>query len=279
MITSLEDITLELKTTLADHARHIRRHIIEMTSAAGSGHPGPSFSPTEILSALYFSEMRYRPDEPDWLERDRFILSKGHGAPVLYGALHEAGFFSREVLLSLRKPGSLLQGHPHVKTPGVDATTGSLGIGLSQAVGQALGAKIAGLPNRVYAVVGDGECDEGQIWEAALAAPQFNLDNLAVFIDHNKYQYDGPVCEVMALAPLVDKWRDFGWRVEEIDGHDYDQILGFLLRSRQYTDKPSLAVANTIKGFGVSFMAGTQEFHARSLNAEEAARALEELKD
>lgn len=279
MITSLEGITLDLKAALAEHARHIRRHIIEMTSAAGSGHPGPSFSPTEILSALYFSEMRYRSDEPDWLERDRFILSKGHGAPVLYGALHEAGFFNREVLLSLRKPGSLLQGHPHVKAPGVDATTGSLGIGLSQAVGQALGAKIAGLPNRVYAVVGDGECDEGQIWEAALAAPQFKLDNLAVFIDHNKYQYDGPVCEVMALAPLADKWRDFGWRVEEIDGHNYDQILGFLLRARQCTGKPSLAVANTIKGFGVSFMAGTQEFHARSLNAEETARALQELTD
>jgi len=279
MITSLNDITQELKNTLTIRARHIRRHIIDMTTAAGSGHPGPSFSPTEILAALYFSEMRYRSDEPDWLERDRFILSKGHAAPVLYGALHEAGFFAREVILSLRKPGSLLQGHPHVKAPGVDATTGSLGIGLSQAVGQAMGAKIAGLPNRVYAVVGDGECDEGQIWEAALAAPQFKLNNLTVFIDHNKYQYDGPVCEVMALAPLADKWRDFGWRVEEINGHDYDEILGFLLRSRQCPDKPSLAVANTIKGYGVSFMAGTQEFHARSLNADESSRALEELKD
>ncbi len=279
MINTLEELTPSLQTTLAAHARHMRRHIIEMTSAAGSGHPGPSFSPIEILTALYFSEMRIRPNEPQWLERDRFILSKGHAAPVLYAALHEAGYFDREMMLSLRQLGSLLQGHPHVKTPGVDATTGSLGIGLSQAVGQALGAKVANLPNRVFAVIGDGECDEGQIWEAALAAPHFALNNLAVFIDHNKYQFDGPVCEVMGLEPLADKWRAFGWRVEEINGHDFNDVLGFLIRSRQSLDKPSLAVAHTQKGYGVSFMTGSQEYHSRALNADESARALAELVD
>lgn len=279
MINNLAEITPALKSSLTDHARHMRRHIIDMTSAAGSGHPGPSFSPVEILSALYFSEMRIRPNEPEWLERDRFVLSKGHAAPVLYSALHEAGYFNREVMLSLRQPGSLLQGHPHVKTPGVDATTGSLGIGLSQALGQAFGAKIANLPNRVFAVVGDGECDEGQIWEAALAAPQFQLNNLAVFIDNNKYQFDGAICDVMGLEPLADKWRAFGWRVEEIDGHNFDDILAFLYRSRQAIDQPSMAIGHTIKGYGVSFMADTQEFHARALNAEESARALAELQD
>lgn len=262
---------------LAWHARNIRRHIIRMTSAAGSGHPGPSFSPVEIVAALYFAEMRIDPRQPNWPERDRFVLSKGHAAPVLYAALHEASYFSEEVMLSLRKVGSPLQGHPHVKTPGVDATTGSLGLGLSQAVGMALGIRLHQGGARVFAVIGDGECDEGQIWEAALAAAHFKLGNLAVFIDHNGYQFDGKVAEVMGLEPLAAKWHAFGWRVEEIDGHDFGQILGFLERSRLSTDQPSLAVARTVKGYGVSFMSGSQEYHARSLTAEETARALEEL--
>jgi transketolase len=180
-------------------------------------------------------------------------------------------------MLTLRQVGSPLQGHPHVKTPGVDATTGSLGLGLSQAVGMAMGARMAALPTRVYALIGDGECDEGQIWEAALAAAHFGLGNLAVFIDHNRYQFDGPVCDVMALEPLADKWRAFGWHVDEINGHDFAEILGFLSRARAVSDQPSLAVAHTIKGYGVSFMAGSQEYHARSLTADEAARALAEL--
>ncbi len=264
---------------LTERARCMRRHIIRMTSAAGSGHPGPSFSPVEILAALYFSEMRIDPSQPDWPERDRFVLSKGHAAPVLYAALHEAGFYSEEVMLSLRKIGSLLQGHPHVKTPGVDATTGSLGLGLSQAVGMALGAQIQHSNIRVYAVIGDGECDEGQIWEAALAAAHFKLGNLTVFIDHNGYQFDGRVSDVMGLAPLAKKWKAFGWRVEEIVGHNFQDILEFLKRSRNSNDQPSLAVAKTVKGYGVSFMAGSQEYHARSLTEEESERALVELSD
>ena len=266
-----------VEQSLAAHARNMRRHIIRMTSAAGSGHPGPSFSPVEILAALYFQTMRIDPRQPGWPERDRFVLSKGHAAPVLYAALHEAGYFSEEVMLSLRKVGSPLQGHPHVKAPGVDATTGSLGLGLSQAVGMALGFRLHHGGGRVFAVIGDGECDEGQIWEAALAAPHFKLGNLAVFIDHNGYQFDGKVSEVMGLEPLAAKWQAFGWRVEEIDGHDFGQILGFLERSRLSLEQPSLAVARTVKGYGVSFMAGSQEYHARSLTSEETARALEEL--
>ena len=266
-----------LPSELAEHARRMRQHIIRMTSAAGSGHPGPSFSPVEILSALYFSEMSLDASRPHWPERDRFVLSKGHAAPVLYAALYEAGYFPEEVMLSLRKIDSLLQGHPNVKTPGVDATTGSLGIGLSQAVGMALGAKMQKSPVRVYSVIGDGECDEGQIWEAGLAAAHFKLGNLAVFIDHNGYQYDGPVHQVMNLEPLADKWRAFGWRTEQIDGHNFSEICGFLERSRQSHDQPSMAVATTVKGYGVSFMAGSQEYHARALTGEEARRALSEL--
>ncbi|HMD89714.1 MAG TPA: transketolase, partial [Anaerolineaceae bacterium] len=232
MVIHASQIDLAKIEFLTDRARCIRRHIIKMTSAAGSGHPGPSFSPVEFLSALYFSEMHIDPANPTWPERDRFVLSKGHAAPVLYAALHEASYFSEEVMLSLRQVGSPLQGHPNIKTPGVDATTGSLGIGLSQAVGMALGARMHRTGNRVYVVIGDGECDEGQIWEAGLAAAHFHLGNLVVFLDHNGYQYDGPVCEVMGLEPLSDKWRAFGWRVEEIDGHSFEEILGFLERSR-----------------------------------------------
>jgi len=267
----------EIQVNLENHARHIRQNIIRMTSTAGSGHPGPSFSPVEMLTTLYFSEMKINPVCPDWPERDRFVLSKGHAAPVLYATLYEAGYFTEEVMLSLRKIGSLLQGHPNIKTPGVDATTGSLGIGLSQAVGMALGAKMKNSSIRAYAVIGDGECDEGQIWEAALAASHFHLGNLSVFIDHNGYQYDGPVCEVMNLEPLADKWRAFGWRVEEINGHNLEEILAFLRRSRQSADQPSIAVARTIKGYGVSFMAGSQEYHARSLTVNETQLALAEL--
>lgn len=277
MMQSATLIDSKLLDRLAQRAKCMRRHIIHMTSAAGSGHPGPSFSPVEILATLYFSEMRLDPKQPSFPDRDRFVLSKGHAAPVLYAALREAGYFTEETMLTLRQIGSLLQGHPHVKTPGVDATTGSLGIGFSQAVGMALGARMHHSQVRAYALLGDGECDEGQIWEAALAAAHFKLGNLAVFIDHNGYQYDGPVSEVMGLAPLAEKWRAFGWRVEEIDGHNFEEILGFLERARASTNQPSLAVAKTIKGYGVSFMAGTQEYHARSLNSEEAARALDEL--
>lgn len=266
-----------LHAELVECARRMRKHIIRMTDAAGSGHPGPAFSIVDIVATLYFSEMRVDPQNPNQLDRDRFVLSKGHSAPGLYAALHEAGYFSEETMLTLRQPGSPLQGHPDAKMDGVDATSGSLGTGFSQALGMALGAKMRGSSSRVYALLGDGECDEGQIWEAALAAPHFKLNNLAVFIDANDDQFEGPVSKVMNLEPLADKWFTFGWRVEEINGHDFYEILGFLERSRQCKDKPSIAVAHTKKGYGVSFMSGNHAYHARALNPNESQAALAEL--
>lgn len=274
--TTTQEPAATPRAELAERARRIRKHVIRMTTAAGSGHPAPSFSAADILAVVFFAEMRIDPARPDWPDRDRFVLSKGHAAPALYAALREAGFISDETMMSLRQLGSPLQGHPHMEMVGVDATTGSLGIGLSQAVGMALGAKMRGSPSRVYAMIGDGECQEGQIWEAALAAAHFGLDNLIAFVDHNHYQVDGPVSEVMGLEPLADKWVAFGWRVEEIDGHDYGEILGFLERSRGDYDQPSLAVAHTVKGYGVSFMKGNK-YHARPLSPEEAELALAEL--
>lgn len=264
---------------LSGAARRIRRNVIRMVGTAGSGHPAPSLSSADILAVLFALEMSIDPQRPDWEERDRFVLSKGHAAPALYGALHEAGFFSDEMLLTLRQIDSPLQGHPCSLTAGVDATTGSLGLGLSQAVGMALGARMRGSPSRVYALVGDGENDEGQIWEAALSAAHFGLGNLVVFVDRNHYQVDGPVCQVMGLEPLADKWRAFGWRVEEINGHDVGEIADFLRRSRGSVDSPSVAIAETVKGRGVSFMEGNNKYHACSLTADEMQQALAELED
>lgn len=269
--------TNALHAELVEQARRMRKHIIRMTDAAGSGHPGPAFSIADIVATLYFSEMQVEPKNPNWLDRDRFVLSKGHSAPGLYAALYEAGFFSEETMLSLRQPGSPLQGHPDAKMDGVDATSGSLGTGFSQALGMALGAKMRGSSSRVYTLLGDGECDEGQIWEAALAAPHFKLDNLVAFIDANNDQFEGPVRKVMNLEPLADKWFTFGWRVEEINGHDFYDILGFLERSRQCKNQPSIAIARTKKGYGVSFMSGNHAYHARALNADESKAALAEL--
>ncbi len=258
-------------------AKRIRTDIIRMISSAGSGHPGPAFSIVEIITTLYFREMRYRPDAPNWVDRDRFVLSKGHAAPALYAALYEKGFFSEEDMLQLRKIGSPLQGHPDAKMVGVEATSGSLGTGLSQAVGMALGAKRLGSEIRVYAIIGDGECDEGQIWEAALSAAHFKLDNLYVFLDYNHDQYEGSTEKVMGLEPLKEKWDSFGWQTWEIDGHDFQQIFDFLEQSKSQTGAPKIAIAETLKGYGVSFMAGKHEYHARALTDEETQRALSEL--
>jgi transketolase len=263
---------------LAEAAKCMRVNIIRMTHRARSGHPGPSLSIVDILAVLYLAEMRIDLENPAWSERDRIVLSKGHAAPGLYAAMQEVGLISEEQLFSLREIGSPLQGHPSSLMPGVDASTGSLGTGLSIAVGIALGLRMRSSNARVYAIVGDGECDEGQIWEAALAAAHFALGNLVAFVDRNRYQVDGPTCEVMTLDPLADKWRAFGWRVREIDGHDYQEILSFLKWSRENKDQPSMAVAETVKGCGVSFMEGNNTYHARPPNDEEAARALAELK-
>jgi transketolase len=269
----------ELLLQLREHASRMRIHVIRMTTQAGSGHVTSAFSAADIVATLYFAGMHYDPKNIEDPDRDRFILSKGHAAPVLYAALHEAGVFDEATMMSLRQPGSPLQGHPWVRTPGVDATSGSLGIGLSQAVGRAIGARMRGRPSRIYAMISDGECDEGQTWEAALAAAHFQLGNLCVFLDRNNAQVDGPTDRVMNLEPLADKWRAFGWRVEEINGHDFSEILGYLDRSREHQGRPSIAIARTRKGRGVSFVEeGDRYRHASVLDPEAAERAIAELR-
>ncbi len=262
---------------LIEITRKMRVDIINMTTQAGSGHPGPAFSIVEILAALYFHEMKIDPKRSKWMKRDRIVLSKGHAAPALYAALYERGFFSEETLLNLRKMDYPLQGHPSAKTVGVDATSGSLGTGLSQAVGMALGARMHQMPVRVYCIIGDGECDEGQIWEAALSAAHFKINNLIVFLDKNNDQFEGRTCQVLNLEPLKDKWEAFGWRVREINGHKFEDIINFLDESHSIVNQPSIAIANTYKGYGVSFMQGNHDYHARALNPDEVISALHEL--
>jgi transketolase len=265
--------------SLARRARNLRIHIVRMTTAAGSGHVTSAFSAAEIVAALYFRELRYDPANMSAPDRDRFVLSKGHASPVLYAALHEAGVVDEATMMHLRKIGFPLQGHPFGRVPGVDATTGSLGIGLSQALGRAIGARMKGRPSRAYVLMSDGECDEGQVWEAALAAAHFKVDNLCVFIDRNNAQVDGTTDQVMGLEPLAGKWRSFGWNVREIDGHNFDEICSFLDLARSEKRRPSIAIARTIKGRGVSFVENNSQYrHASILQPEDAARALEELR-
>ncbi|MDD2192744.1 MAG: transketolase [Bacteroidales bacterium] len=263
---------------LQQRARAIRRHIITMLGEAGSGHPGGSLSAADIVSVLYFDTMKLDPEQPAWPERDRFVLSKGHAAPVLYAALAEKGFFPQEELLTLRKLGSRLQGHPDMKKlPGVEMSTGSLGQGLSAAVGMALGLRLDGGRQRVYALLGDGEVQEGQIWEAAMAAGHYKLDNLTAFLDYNNLQIDGPCDVVMNVAPLNDKWRSFGWHVLEIDGHDLAQILQALTEAQATKGKPTMIIAKTTKGKGVSFMENQVGWHGNAPKPEQVEQALQEL--
>jgi transketolase len=248
-------------------------------ATATSGHPGGTLSVMDILQTLFFAEMRHRPSEPHWPERDRVVLSKGHAVPALYTVLAHAGYFSRDMLPSLRRLGSPLQGHPaNFLLPGIEASTGSLGQGLSMAIGMALASKLEGDKFRVYAIIGDGESEEGQIWEAAMAAPKFELDNLCVILDHNKGQIDGPVAEVMNIEPIADKWRAFNWNVVSIDGHDYEQIGGALDQARATKCKPTFIVAETIKGKGVSFMEGKISWHGMAPSKEQLAQAVAELR-
>lgn len=264
---------------LAQHAKAIRRMVVEMLAAAKSGHPGGSLSAADIVSSLYFAEMRIDAQNPNWPDRDRFVLSKGHAAPVLYAALAEKGIIPKEELNSLRKLGSRLQGHPDMKkTPGVDMSTGSLAQGLSAAVGMALAGKLDKKDYRVYALIGDGECEEGMVWEAAMAAAHYRLDNLAVFLDHNGLQIDGPIAEVMSPEPFDEKWRAFGWHVLSIDGHDFTAILAALAEAKETKGKPTLILANTVKGKGVSFMENQVGWHGSAPSMEQAAQALAELK-
>ncbi len=267
------------KRRLEAIACRVRMGVIEGTHAAKSGHPGGSLSAADLMTYLYFCEMDIRPEEPDWSERDRFVLSKGHAAPVLYSALAERGYFPREDLLTLRHIGSHLQGHPALgKTPGVDMSTGSLGQGVSAAVGMALGGKLGHRDFRVYTLLGDGELAEGQVWEAMMSAAHYKLDNLVVIVDYNGLQIDGRVTDVMNPQPLDEKFRAFGLFTQTIDGHDFDEIEGALDRAKLERGRPSAIIMNTVKGRGVSFMEDQAGWHGKGPNDEEYERAMGELR-
>jgi transketolase len=264
---------------LKEIARQMRLDILEMTTKAGSGHPSSSFSATEVVTALYFGGvLRYRAEEPNWPERDRFIMSKGHAAPLLYAALARAGYIPREMIWTLREVDSPVQGHPIQNLlPGVEATTGSLGQGLSVGVGHVLGGRLNQLDYRVYVLLGDGECEAGQIWEAAMAAAHYKADNLVAILDYNKFQETGPISREMGLEPLVQKWQSFGWHVEEADGHNVADLLARFDAVRQVKGQPSIIIAHTVKGKGVSFVEADFTFHGRALTQEQAVLAREEL--
>ncbi len=263
---------------LEEIARSCRVDIIRMLTEAGSGHPGGSLSAIDIIVALFFHKMRHDPARPDDPERDRFVLSKGHGVPALYAALAHAGYFPKEELLSLRKLGSPLQGHPdRLRFPLMEASTGSLGQGLSIAQGLALASKLDGNKYRVYCVTGDGESQAGQIWEVAMSAPKFALDTLCVICDYNKVQLDGPTWDIMDLEPLATKWRAFNWNVIEIDGHRFEEILPALDEAEATKGQPTVIVAHTIKGKGVSFMEGTADWHGKAPSREQAEEAIAEI--
>ena len=259
-------------------AKKLRRHIISMIGRAGSGHPGGSLSAVEIVTTLYFKVLRHKPQDPWWVDRDRFILSKGHAAPVLYAALAESGYFPVDELVTLRQLDSRLQGHTdRVTTPGVEMSAGALGQGLSFAIGVALAGRLNSQDYRVYVLLGDGECDEGQIWEAAMAAAHFKLDNLVAIVDNNGQQIDGWNRDVMNLDPFNKKWQAFGWHVIEVDGHDLARLITAFDRAKLVKGKPTDIIAHTIKGKGVSFMENNPDFHGKAPNAEEVKIALKEL--
>ncbi len=262
---------------LSAMARRIRIDVLKMTHLAGSGHPGGSFSMTELLVTLYEKFLNVDPANPDDPDRDRFILSKGHCCPGHYALLSDLGFFEREELWNLRRIDALLQGHSDMKVPGVDMSTGSLGQGLSFANGLAMAAKLDGKDFHTWCMMGDGEQQEGQVWEAAMTAAHLKLDNLTAIIDYNKIQIDGFVNDVKGLEPLADKYRSFGWHVIEIDGHDITAIEQAFQQALATEGKPTVIVAHTVKGKGVSFMENQAEFHGRALSKEEMAQALSEL--
>lgn len=267
------------KAELQRKAIQIKLDILEEVFSASSGHPGGSMSIAEILSYLYFEEMRVDPKNPKWEDRDRFVLSKGHTAPGLYATLAERGFFPKEDLKTFRNINSYLQGHPDMKgVPGVDMSTGSLGLGISAACGMALSAKHYNKDYRVYTVLGDGELGEGQVWEAAMFAAHYKLDNLCAFIDFNGLQIDGKITDVMNSTPIDEKFRAFNWNVIVIDGHDFDQIEKAVNDAKATKGKPTMIVANCIKGKGVSFMENQAGWHGKAPNAEQYEQAVAELK-
>ncbi len=263
---------------LKEQARRLRVKIVKMLAESGSGHTGGSLSAADMVTALYFYKMRHRADEPKWPDRDRFILSKGHAAPVLYAALALAGYIDRSLLGSLRKVGCPLQGHPSSKQlDGVEVSTGSLGQGLSIANGIALGMRLDQKPARVYCLMGDGETQEGQIWEAAMSAGHYQLDNLCALVDLNSLQIDGRCEDVMRIDPVAAKWQAFGWHTIEINGHDMQEIVAALDAAEAYYGKPTVILARTVKGKGVSVFEDKAEFHGVTPNKDELAIALKEL--
>jgi transketolase len=270
---------MNVTENLQSIAKQIRRDILIQTHSAGSGHPGGSLSSTEILVTLFCHVMDHNPANPQKADRDRFILSKGHAAPALYALLVHCGYLSSGELKNFRKMGSLLQGHPDYKTPGIEVSTGSLGQGLSIANGIALAGKIDKSKTRTFVLLGDGECNEGQIWEAAMLSSHYHLDNVCAIIDRNRFQIDNATETVMALEPFPSKWEAFGWNVITVNGHDFNDLIGALDNDRVIPGKPTLIIANTIKGSGISFMENQNAFHGKCLNPDEMKLALKELED
>lgn len=263
---------------LKEIARLVRGDVIEMLTRAGSGHPGGSLSAVDILVTLYYEVMRHNPERPDDDDRDRLILSKGHAAPALYAILSRLGYFDREWLWNLRKCGARLQGHPYAPdTPGVDASSGSLGQGLSFANGCAMRAKLDGKSYRVYCIIGDGETNEGQIWEASMTSARYDLDNLCCVLDYNELQIDGRIEDIKNPLPFKEKWEAFGWNVLDIDGHSFEELKEAFEEVGKTKGKPTMIIAHTVKGKGVSFMEGRLEWHGKAPTREEADRALKEL--
>ncbi|MEW5979608.1 MAG: transketolase [Acidobacteriota bacterium] len=263
---------------LKTKALEIRRAILEMVYRANSGHVGGSLGATDLVVSLYYHLMRHSPQDPKWADRDRFVLSKGHCTPVIYAVLADCGYFPKEDLRHFRRPGSHLQGHPcEPKTPGIDASTGTLGLGLSTACGMALGAKLKGQRHNYYVLCGDGEVQEGQIWEAALFANKYKLDNVIAIVDRNYLQTDGNTEDVMPLDPLRLKWEAFGWNTDEIDGHKFEEIVETVEEARQALGKPTMIIAKTVKGKGVLFMENVASWHGTPPSKEEYERAMQEL--
>ncbi|MBN1176747.1 MAG: transketolase [Dehalococcoidales bacterium] len=263
---------------LKEVTKRLRRHIVSMIGKAGSGHPGGSLSAVEIATALFWKIMRHKPTDPQWKDRDRFILSKGHAAPLLYSVLAECGYFPVSELSTLRQLDSRLQGHAdRTATPGVEMSSGSLGQGLSFAVGVALAGRLNSQDYRVYALLSDGECDEGQIWEAAMSAAQYRLDNLTAVVDNNHIQLSGFNKDIMGIEPLTDKWAAFGWKVFDVNGHDLAQVIDALEKAKEVKGQPAVIIARTVKGKGVSFMENNVDFHGKAPSAEQLETALKEL--
>jgi len=265
---------------LKGKAKELRINLLGTIYKAQSGHPGGSLSAADIVATLYFDELSIDPQNPGWYERDRVVLSKGHCCPVLYAVLAMKGYYDMEVLGTLRQLGSILQGHPDMnKVPGVDMSTGSLGQGLSAAIGMAIAAKQDKLNSRIYAILGDGECDEGQVWEAAMSASKYSLDNLVAIVDRNHLQNDGRVCDIMPTNNLADMWRASGFEVFEINGHSIEEILEAFAKAREVKGKPVCIVADTVKGKGVSFMENVVAWHGMAPNKEQYEKAIAEIEE